>query len=131
MNKFFMVILVISASMAWGKTDVRALVSRPKEVSTKKERKCRAEADCIPIQCHSRCGFDGIANKKSATKIGERCANERHESGEDRVTVDCAMPRMIQEVKCKRGYCALEESMDPRFGPPKIGTSKEEPAEED
>ena len=131
MNKFFMVILVISASVAWGKTDVRALVSRPKEASKRKERRCSAASDCAPVNCHQWCSFDDVVNKKYLKKLNERCAEEDHRKPNEVVTVQCPQQKTVQTVKCKRGYCAIEESVDPRFGSPKIERSNEESAEED
>ena len=97
--------------VASAKTDVRALVSRPHETTLSKERNCRADSDCVPIQCLAPCAFDGAANKKFAAKIIGRCVQERKKNGENRAPVTCTESSVAQTTKCKKRKCQLVESI--------------------
>ncbi len=108
-------------SLAEAKTDVRALVSRPKDVSKRSERRCKADSDCVLIQCHAPCGFDDVANEKYVKKINARCEKAKKASG-NHMTVDCAESNRTEVAKCRRKYCVLEEvrlpGTEPELAPP-------------
>lgn len=102
--------------------DVRALVDRPKDTSKKSERKCKVDSDCVLLMCRSYCGFDGVANKKSASAVMKRCNAEKKAAGEDTITVDCAPSRIVQTPKCIKKWCTMIEDVrggaELELGPP-------------
>jgi hypothetical protein len=96
---------------ARGETDIRALVGRPKETSKRQERKCKVDADCLPISCRTHCGFDGVVNKKSFDAVAKRCQKERDAAG-DKLVVACTAKKSTEKVFCKKRYCAMTETFD-------------------
>lgn len=116
----FVAVSLFFCFAALGKTDVRALVSRPTEVSKRGERKCKVDSDCALIQCHAYCNFDGVANKRYVKKVGARCNAQKKAEGDDTI-VDCAISKTQQAAKCTRGYCTIEETWigEPLIEPPR------------
>lgn len=118
-----LVTILTFALEARGQTDIRALVGRPKETSKRQERKCKFDSDCLPLTCHSQCGFDAVVNKKNFEAVSKRCQKDRDAMG-DRLVADCSKKKSTHKVFCKKRYCAMTETFDNE--PPKTVVPEEE-----